>query len=974
MPSSGWKRLLDGFPWFAGEGRYPVPAYSEFMPPPRLIRKPYGELDLLPVADDDPWGWPISEYDEALALRPGLQHIARQIVGTLAKLGQGKLDHGLAPGILEDNPYWPAELSRRAGALAHEQYVALLPLALSWTQDDKGRVRWTLFGGSEQGPDRAFWQGFFTAPGQPLAANEGLAFFRRLLRTVYGLAERQTADLRQAGLRILPRGKIAKAPFGDEGPLPSWTSSLLWRADEPIGATRFLLTFAPFAALPPAVRRAYLAGELHLLPFPGSLIFWGASSYYRLQRHLPFALQMPLLQQVSRFEGLHGIRVAQSGWFHGAAEDAKGRQARHGPLRATYQRTRRHARILRHADELATAKELKLIHALFSTAADDLELYSKPMARNVQLWTEDFELLLDGPRADPAAIQRAYKAVERPGWFGYRFLYPPMRVGLYELYYHRPLVAYMPKEADHAAVLNHAPLGYITAYDSDHPDLAQPIELWPRLLRRELHVANLELFEQAEHDEAPHRTLRNIAKLLYAREALGRPTLPRAFARRLLTLDKKKTLASWLNELPGRASHEERGREFVAQLNRCLEPAGSDDKVGRGRSLTFGHTARRSFEVAYWKTIAFLSGGDYLNKNNADCVLDAPTQAALKHHRRDLEALGGYLLSYYRGLVRERRLESKVAVGELPFQWQSHFEFPWMGGWLHNQTGATHERNLVTIIPGKDRRHAVIFADHYDTAYREDRYEKEQGGNGARLATPGADDNASATATLMQAAPIFFDLSRRGRLGRDVWLVHLTGEEFPGEGVGANRLCQWLAEQNLKLRLADGAWKDLSGVKIEAVVVMDMIGHNAAKGRDIFQIAPGSGPDSMALAYEAHRAAEAWNAGTRLWNRRPSRRWLSRGKRSRSADKIPATALHLPLHGEVRPHDDPYSTLYNTDGQVFADTGIPVILLMENYDIDRRGYHDSYDTMANINLDYGAAIAAIAIETVARLACRFHGA
>ena len=31
-------------------------------------------------------------------------------------------------------------------------------------KDDKGRLRWTLFGSSEQGPARPFWRGFFTAP------------------------------------------------------------------------------------------------------------------------------------------------------------------------------------------------------------------------------------------------------------------------------------------------------------------------------------------------------------------------------------------------------------------------------------------------------------------------------------------------------------------------------------------------------------------------------------------------------------------------------------------------------------------------------------------------------------------------------------------------------------------------------------------------------------------------------------------
>jgi hypothetical protein len=41
---------------------------------------------------------------------------------------------------------------------------------------------------------------------------------------------------------------------------------------------------------------------------------------------------------------------------------------------------------------------------------------------------------------------------------------------------------------------------------------------------------------------------------------------------------------------------------------------------------------------------------------------------------------------------------------------------------------------------------------------------------------------------------------------------------------------------------------------------------------------------------------------------------------------------------------------------------------MENYDINRSGYHDTKDTPENIDLDYGAALAAIAIETCAQAA------
>ena len=68
---------------------------------------------------------------------------------------------------------------------------------------------------------------------------------------------------------------------------------------------------------------------------------------------------------------------------------------------------------------------------------------------------------------------------------------------------------------------------------------------------------------------------------------------------------------------------------------------------------------------------------------------------------------------------------------------------------------------------------------------------------------------------------------------------------------------------------------------------------------------------------------------------------------------MPSTARHPEMIGEIRPHEDPRSTLYNSDGQIFSDAGIPVVLFMEDYDINRSGYHDSKDTMAGIDLDYG---------------------
>ena len=129
-------------------------------------------------------------------------------------------------------------------------------------------------------------------------------------------------------------------------------------------------------------------------------------------------------------------------------------------------------------------------------------------------------------------------------------------------------------------------------------------------------------------------------------------------------------------------------------------------------------------------------------------------------------------------------------VGELPFKWNTLFDFYQYGGWADNQKGTRYERNILMIIPGKNRKQAVVLGDHYDTAYMEDVYETGRGGSGAHLAANGADDNYSASSTLLQAAPIFLKLSKEGKLERDIWLIHLTGEEFPSDCMGARNFCQ----------------------------------------------------------------------------------------------------------------------------------------------------------------------------------------
>lgn len=964
MSHTGENRIIENCS-FKQYSQYPLMAYSEFMPPIHFAGSAYDGKAKGFFQKDVPLEFPITEYEEAFEVHPGLENIAHQILHALSHLAKGETAEHLDRNKLINNPYWPDELAQQVQNLRHEPLVIILPLALSLTQDDKGRKRWTFFGASEQGPFRSFWKSFFTSQKEEIPPEKVTEFIRSILNTAYGESCNSLADLLQVGFRI----------FAGEGDphkalRPMWTSPFIWTAKMDLKGVKYLLSFEPFGTLPETVKKAYLNGSIHLLPFPGSLLFWGVPGYRQMQSELFMSNQIPLLHLVERHEAPYGLRVPQSGWIHIPSHKNPSPHGDFGPLRSTFRRTHRGAKVHRYEDELAIPGRLDhILHVLFSTDSNDLNLYGKPMARNSQIWTQNHKLLLDGPNATKTEIKTALKAIEQGGLFGYRFQYPPLIIESHQIYWHRPLVAYLPPNEEKPVVLPDALSGYFTAYDADDPQLDHPIELWPCIYKRSIAQTVIKLFKDKTHE---HKTIIRVLNLLAARENLSKEKLPYSFARQILMLPENKTLAGWLESLRGSDDHNEQGqglgdqlRDLIAEDKKQL-PSSSEKALPA--SLTFRASALRAFEVQYWKDIRTLSAGKYLNKANSDCILDAATQKKLKHHRRDLEALGDYLLAYYRGVIAEQGMQGKALAGDLPFKWETDFDFDWWGGWVKNQDGHAHERNLMMVIPGRNRQRAVIMADHYDTAYMADIYYKDRGGSGARIASAGADDNNSATATLMRAASIFCELSKKGKLACDIWLLHLTGEEFPSDSLGSRHLCRQIAEKTLKLHLPDGEKYDLSKAEIQGVFVLDMIAHNNEAHPYKFQISPGASPESIRLAYQAHIANEIWNTCTDAWNKRPSHRGRERGKRSPDGKTIPEIDLHPKLDGQVRLSRDPLSTLYNTDGQIFSDAGIPVVLFMEDYDISRKGYHDSQDTMANIDLDYGAAVAAIAIETVARVA------
>ena len=496
------------------------------------------------------------------------------------------------------------------------------------------------------------------------------------------------------------------------------------------------------------------------------------------------------------------------------------------------------------------------------------------------------------------------------GLFGYRFYYPPMRVGQHEVFWQRPLVAYLSADNEPAvagrcaARLSHGLSGRQAAAGPARSSCGRGCSIARRIGWRSAVFAAITI-------SAIIARRSTSASCWTPRACSGRGPLPRDLARSLLTLPKHETLDDWLASLPERAVSAEVGQRVQQLLSECIAPADAGKAArrrrktakpakatagdGRPASLTFARTAKRSFEKAYWNLIASLATGQYINKDNADCVPDAATQAKLVHSGRDLEALGDHLLDYYRKLLERMGMTDQVLVGEVPFRWQTDFRFP---GWAAGSTTSkskTYERDLLVVIPGRDRTRAVIMADHYDTAYMEDVFGYAHGGKGPRLAAAGADDNHSATAALMLGAESFLKLSQAGKLDCDVWLVHLTGEEFPSDCMGARHLCQKVVEGTLAVRTADGKSHDLSKTRVAGVYVLDMVAHNNDHDRDVFQMCPGTHRQSMWLAWQAHQATETWNASVPLWNARPERKGLGARPAQHRRQRCPTWPLHLQL-------------------------------------------------------------------------------
>ena len=243
------------------------------------------------------------------------------------------------------------------------------------------------------------------------------------------------------------------------------------------------------------------------------------------------------------------------------------------------------------------------------------------------------------------------------------------------------------------------------------------------------------------------------------------------------------------------------------------------------------------------------------------------------------------------------------------------------------------QSNLIAFIRGENSgqgQPVVILADHIDTAVAEDTFEK----NGTRVTVQGASDNVTATVTLLRAAEVLKDMKPK----YDILLVHLTGEEFPSDGLGA---WKFLSEA------LQNKGTPVSNLQVKAVVIPDFIGFHH-KGENKYQINPNFSGDAVRLARLALDAHE----------------------------KMIPRRGNQPLWEIVyRPRHHPASGVFNTDVMEFEYMGIPGLLFNEFLDYSSDNLrkmdphnHQSDDIPLNIDYPYATEISKVIIETTIRAA------
>ena len=158
---------------------------------------------------------------------------------------------------------------------------------------------------------------------------------------------------------------------------------------------------------------------------------------------------------------------------------------------------------------------------------------------------DDHRLLLDGPLASRDDIQQERKRVRgrRPVRLSLS-VSAAMRVGRHEVYWHRPLVAYLDPTQSKPAVLPDAPLGYLTAYRCGTTGSGSSGGAVAAAAASRAVPGALDLFQHATR--SPHRqTALNVRLLLDTWRPARRATAAAFAGAPTCSCPKRETLETW---------------------------------------------------------------------------------------------------------------------------------------------------------------------------------------------------------------------------------------------------------------------------------------------------------------------------------------------------------------------------------------------------------------------------------------------
>ncbi|MBI9049305.1 MAG: Zn-dependent exopeptidase M28 [Anaerolineaceae bacterium] len=220
-------------------------------------------------------------------------------------------------------------------------------------------------------------------------------------------------------------------------------------------------------------------------------------------------------------------------------------------------------------------------------------------------------------------------------------------------------------------------------------------------------------------------------------------------------------------------------------------------------------------------------------------------------------------------------------------------------------------QNLIVTIPGQTTPdEKILLTAHFDSIV-------VQGGDALKYA-PGADDNATGTAVLLEAVRLFADES----FEKTIEIIFFSGEE---EGLNGSR----------------AYLEDHSYDNIQAVINVDMIGFDSNNDH-CMEIHAGTNPDSQIIGLVIQQVIIAYDIDLQ-------------------SELLSNTATDRSDHASFWARNVPAITVIEN----FFDTATSDVCALPDPNPD---YHQNEDTLANINITYAHDISQAILLTITQLA------